>query len=58
VKRASMRAHASQITEDSFFLQMPEERFAEVFGDEWFIECGGSRAEGEPMKTWLLERDG
>ena len=54
-KRASMRAHASQIPEDSFFLAMPEDRFAEVFGIEWFIECGAPRGEGEPMRTWLLE---
>src|SRR5690606_26920200 len=39
-KRESMRAHASQIPEDSFFLAMPDDQFAEVFGIEWFIECG------------------
>ena len=39
-KRASMRAHASQIGEDSFFLQMPEEAFAASFGHEWFIRHG------------------
>jgi LmbE family N-acetylglucosaminyl deacetylase len=53
-KQASMRAHASQISEESFFLQMPDDRFAEVFGVEWYIECGAPRAEGEPVKTWLL----
>ena len=37
VKRASMRAHASQISETSFFLQMPDEVFAGSFGQEWFI---------------------
>lgn len=36
-KRAAMRAHASQINETSFFLQMPDEAFAESFGYEWFI---------------------
>ncbi|MBK9178969.1 MAG: PIG-L family deacetylase [Acidimicrobiales bacterium] len=36
VKRASMRAHASQISEDSFFLQMPDEVFARAFGTEWY----------------------
>lgn len=40
-KRAAMAAHASQIGETSFFLQMPEERFGEVFGLEWFIRRGG-----------------
>jgi LmbE family N-acetylglucosaminyl deacetylase len=39
-KRASMRAHASQIGEQSFFLAMPDEAFAESFGYEWFIRRG------------------
>jgi LmbE family N-acetylglucosaminyl deacetylase len=37
VKRASMAAHASQIAEQSFFLQMPDDVFAGSFGFEWFI---------------------
>ncbi len=37
VKRAAMRAHASQISEQSFFLALPEEAFAAAFGLEWFI---------------------
>jgi LmbE family N-acetylglucosaminyl deacetylase len=37
VKRASMRAHASQIAETSFFLSTPEEFFARAFGQEWYI---------------------
>jgi LmbE family N-acetylglucosaminyl deacetylase len=41
-KRASMRAHASQIAEQSFFLAMPEERFADVFGTEWYVRRGVS----------------
>ena len=36
-KRDAMRAHASQIAEDSFFLSMPDDRFATVWGQEWFI---------------------
>jgi LmbE family N-acetylglucosaminyl deacetylase len=40
VKRASMRAHASQISETSFFLAMPEDAFREAFGWEWFIRHG------------------
>jgi LmbE family N-acetylglucosaminyl deacetylase len=47
-KRASMRAHASQISEQSFFLAMPDDVFAEAFGTEWFIDRGGGRG------TWLL----
>lgn len=39
-KRKAMQAHASQITEQSFFLQMPPEAFAFAFGTEWFIRDG------------------
>jgi len=39
-KRASMAAHASQISETSFFLLMPDEAFAQSFGWEWFIRHG------------------
>lgn len=40
VKRAAMRAHASQIPEQSFFLSMDDETFAFAFGTEWFIREG------------------
>ena len=46
-KRASMRAHASQISEQSFFLVMPDEAFAMAFGTEWFIHRGV-----EPQQPW------
>jgi LmbE family N-acetylglucosaminyl deacetylase len=36
-KRRAMRAHASQISEESFFLAMPDDAFAFAFGTEWFI---------------------
>jgi len=39
-KRASMAAHASQISEQSFFLSMPAEAFTASFGHEWFIRHG------------------
>ncbi|MDT8912148.1 PIG-L family deacetylase [Amycolatopsis sp. PS_44_ISF1] len=39
-KRAAMRAHASQISEDSFFLALPDEQFRLAFGTEWFIREG------------------
>jgi len=39
-KRKAMRAHASQISEQSFFLAMPDEAFAFAFGTEWFIRAG------------------
>jgi LmbE family N-acetylglucosaminyl deacetylase len=39
-KRAAMAAHASQIPDNSFFLQLPPEAFREAFGIEWFIRRG------------------
>lgn len=38
-KRAGMAAHASQISETSFFLAMAPEMFEGGFGQEWFIRC-------------------
>jgi len=38
-KRAAMAAHASQISETSFFLAMPPEAFERMWGQEWFIRC-------------------
>ncbi|PXY19494.1 PIG-L family deacetylase [Prauserella muralis] len=39
-KRRAMRAHASQISEQSFFLALPDDAFAYAFGTEWFIREG------------------
>ena len=39
-KRRAMRAHASQISEQSFFLAMDDDRFHMAFGIEWFIRAG------------------
>jgi LmbE family N-acetylglucosaminyl deacetylase len=39
-KRRAMRAHASQISEQSFFLAMTGEQFLFAFGTEWFIRAG------------------
>jgi LmbE family N-acetylglucosaminyl deacetylase len=39
-KRRAMRAHASQISEQSFFLGLPDEAFRLAFGTEWFIRDG------------------
>lgn len=39
-KRSAMRAHASQIAEQSFFLALPEEAFTDLWGTEWFIREG------------------
>jgi LmbE family N-acetylglucosaminyl deacetylase len=51
-KRASLRCHRSQITDTSFFLEMPDEAFAEAFGTEWFIQKG---AEPGVRNGWLFE---
>ncbi len=39
-KRASIKCHASQISDSSFFMEMPDEVFASAFGTEWFIRAG------------------
>jgi LmbE family N-acetylglucosaminyl deacetylase len=52
-KRRAMQAHASQISESSFFLSMPEEAFAATWGTEWYIRLGARRS--EPLETSLLE---
>jgi LmbE family N-acetylglucosaminyl deacetylase len=51
-KRASIACHRSQVTDSSFFLEMPHEQFAAAFGTEWYIKHGdppGVRG------AWLLE---
>jgi len=52
-KKAAMAAHGSQITDDSWFLTMPDEVFARAFGTEWFIHRGAERT-GPPFATDLL----
>jgi len=39
-KRRAMRAHASQISEQSFWLTMPDDAFGYSFGTEWYIRDG------------------
>ena len=53
LKRAAMRAHASQISETSFFLALPDEAFGRAFGTEWFIHRGVPRPVGS-LETELL----
>lgn len=50
-KRSSIMAHASQITDSSFFVQMPVEAFAQAFGTEWYIRVGATPGIHE---DWLL----
>ncbi len=52
VKKRSMQAHASQISEASFFLAMPPEAFALAWGTEWFIRRNAPEGTAE---TSLLE---
>lgn len=51
-KRQSLRAHRSQITDTSFFLEMPDDAFSTAFGTEWYIEKG---AEPGLRTGWLFE---
>jgi LmbE family N-acetylglucosaminyl deacetylase len=53
-KRAAMRAHASQISEQSFFLSLDDEVFAATFGTEWFIRRGAP-VPVEALETTLFE---
>ncbi|HEY5663604.1 MAG TPA: PIG-L family deacetylase [Ilumatobacter sp.] len=39
-KRAAIAAHRSQVSDSSFFMNMPPEAFRFAFGAEWFIEHG------------------
>jgi LmbE family N-acetylglucosaminyl deacetylase len=51
-KRASIACHRSQVSDSSFFLEMPPEAFVQAFGTEWFIEHDRT----PPMRTgWLFE---
>ena len=54
-KRAALVAHASQVSDQSFFLQMPPDRFAQAFGREWFIEHGTEPTGGGPRIGWLFD---
>ncbi|MDJ0768899.1 MAG: PIG-L family deacetylase [Ilumatobacter sp.] len=51
-KRAAIAAHRSQVSDSSFFLQMPEEAFALAFGSEWYLEH--DRDPG-PRTGWFFE---
>jgi LmbE family N-acetylglucosaminyl deacetylase len=50
-KRGAMRAHASQIPADSFFLALPDEMFREAFGSEWYIR----RDAPDIRETWIFD---
>lgn len=46
-KRAALRAHASQIGPDSFFLNLPDEVSREVFGTEHYVRLAGPGPDDE-----------
>jgi LmbE family N-acetylglucosaminyl deacetylase len=52
-KKSAMRAHASQISDNSFFLSMPDVAFGLAFGTEWYIRVGSDPA-GQ-LSTSLLD---
>ena len=54
-KRRAMQAHASQISDTSFFLMMPPEAFAAVWGTEWYIRVG-AQANGGFEDSLLVGR--
>ncbi len=51
-KRESVRAHRSQVTDTSFFLEMPDEVYTQAFGTEWFIKKGAAPG---VRPGWLFE---
>jgi LmbE family N-acetylglucosaminyl deacetylase len=51
-KRESIACHRSQVSDASFFMQMPDEVFRESFGTEWYIRRG--QAPGV-QPGWLFE---
>ena len=54
-KRSSLRAHASQVSDQSFFLQMPDDLFAQAFGVEWYIEDDRTPSLEGPRSGWIFD---
>jgi len=54
-KREALTAHRSQVSDQSFFLQMPPEMFAQAFGREWFIEHDRKPGPDGPRLGWLFD---
>ena len=51
-KRVAIQCHRSQVSDTSFFLEMPDEAFAMAFGTEWFIEQDAR----PPIRSgWIFE---
>jgi LmbE family N-acetylglucosaminyl deacetylase len=50
-KRRALLCHESQVSDIGFFMEMPDDIFAMVFGTEWFIEHGAD----PPMRPgWIF----
>ena len=56
LKREAVMAHRSQVTDSSFFAQMPDEIFAVSFGTEWYIEKGVAAGDGPDDGVAVLTR--
>ena len=54
-KRAAIAAHRSQVSDQSFFLQMPPDMFAQAFGREWFIEHDRRPDGSAPRIDWMFD---
>ena len=54
-KWAAIAAHRSQVSDQSFFLQMPPELFAQAFGREWFIEHDRRPDGSGPRLGWFFD---
>ena len=52
LKRDALRCHRSQVTDTSFFLEMPIETFRKGFGTEWYIETG---VDAPMRRGWLFD---
>lgn len=52
-KRRSILAHASQVTDSSYFGSLPDDAFTAAFGVEWFCQPGRS---GPPQPGWMFDR--
>lgn len=52
-KRAALRAHRSQVSEQDFFLAVPDQVFADIFGREFFAITGEGDV-GGPTEVELL----
>jgi len=52
-KRKALMAHRSQVSEDSFFLKVPDEVFTKMFGREWFAIAGKRDVGGPEMVAEL-----